>query len=349
MEKPLNIFISYSWDNESHKEWVIKLANYLIEQGGCDVTLDQYDLSIGGNMTYFMEKGVEEADKVLLILTPNYKLKADNREGGVGMEYSMISQGFYNMQSGNKKFLPILKAGSLETSAPTYVQTTIYHDMSNELLFDKKAYELLRIVHEKPELEKPKRGIVPDFSKEQETTRTNTTSEGFVESAGKILKAKKIAKELDRLYKSTKGVNIVIESAERIFEGIQKKSLLYGIQMNFPIHSEVYNKNNSLRLQAGDYFVIVDYVGYTNNSVRLISIKLSSGIDKHYQPNTSDNIILQFANIYLRTSYKQFFPQFNDNKSVFWEHDDIRFTEGEVVSRVFSLLLEEMSKEEEEN
>jgi hypothetical protein len=59
------VFIHYSWDNEKHKEWVLFLANRLVADG-VDVTLDRFDLKIGSNNTYFMEK-VEKVDKVVLI------------------------------------------------------------------------------------------------------------------------------------------------------------------------------------------------------------------------------------------------------------------------------------------
>ncbi|WP_281846766.1 toll/interleukin-1 receptor domain-containing protein [Olleya namhaensis] len=345
MEKPLNIFISYSWDNDAHKDWAVKLANYLIEKGGCDVTLDQYDLSTGGNMVHFMEKAVVEADKVLLILTPNYKLKADGRQGGVGMEYSMISQGLYTMQSDNKKFLPILRAGSLVESAPTYVQTTIYHDMTNDLLFDKTAFDLLRVIYDKPKLVKPKRGSVPDFKESKKLAKTNTISDGFAESAGKVLKARQLRKELDALYKSEQGVKLVVDSVIRIFAAIQHKASTYSLELNLPIHQEVYNNSNSLRLQAEDYFVIADYVGFTENSVRLISLKLSSGGDKYYQPRNSNSVVNLIGSLYKNENDLKFFPQFNDDKSVRWELNEIEYTEDDLVKKVFSLLLEAMSNE----
>jgi len=40
------VFISYSWDSEAHKEWVLNLANNLIKNG-IGVLLDQYDPSAG--------------------------------------------------------------------------------------------------------------------------------------------------------------------------------------------------------------------------------------------------------------------------------------------------------------
>lgn len=344
MERVLKIFISYSWDNNAHKQWVLQLANYLIEKGGCDVTLDQYDLSTGGNMTHFMERSVEEADKVLLIMTPNYKVKADGRQGGVGMEYSMISQGLYTIQSGNDKFLPILRSGSITTSAPTYIQTTIYHDMSNDLLLDKSSFELLRIIHNQPKLIKPVRGNKPNFSNNEKSALQKPSDDGFAKSALKILKSKQLAKDLKGLETSERGVKMVVQSAEHIFSSIESKAAAYANQMGVALIRERYNENNSLRVQAGDYYAIADYQGYTNNQIRQISIKLRSGVDTYYNSRSFPN--QTFSAILNMSSNNSYHPFFNIDKTVGWESNEIKYTTEDVVAHFFTLLLEEMSKEE---
>ena len=82
------VFISYSHDNAEHTEWILSLSKDLLENG-VDVILDQYELSAGKEMTFFMERAVL-ADKILIILTPEYNSKATNRKGGVGFELSLI-------------------------------------------------------------------------------------------------------------------------------------------------------------------------------------------------------------------------------------------------------------------
>jgi hypothetical protein len=67
-------FISYSWDSEEHKRWVITLATRLRENG-VDVTLDRWHLKPGADKTLFMEKAVRESDHVLLICTRKYREK----------------------------------------------------------------------------------------------------------------------------------------------------------------------------------------------------------------------------------------------------------------------------------
>lgn len=76
-------FVSYSWDSEEHRRWVIALATRLRENG-VDVVLDYWNLKLGADKTLFMEKAVRESDHVLLICTLKYKEKADGRLGGVG-------------------------------------------------------------------------------------------------------------------------------------------------------------------------------------------------------------------------------------------------------------------------
>ena len=91
------VFISYSWDSEAHRNWILQLANKLIENG-VNVILDQHESTAGKNLTHSMEKNIKESDKVLLILTPNYKIKAEGRLGGVGFEYSLINEELYRNQ-----------------------------------------------------------------------------------------------------------------------------------------------------------------------------------------------------------------------------------------------------------
>lgn len=156
------VFISYSWDSVEHNEWVLNFADNLM-QGGVDVILDQYELSAGKELTYFMERSVG-ADKILMIMTPNYKLKADKRQGGVGFEYSLITQEYYDKQSDKTKILPVLRAGSKDKSAPNYMKSIVYHDMVDDKLFDTKLFELIKLIYDKPIIVKPKLGNVPDFS-----------------------------------------------------------------------------------------------------------------------------------------------------------------------------------------
>lgn len=111
------VFISYSWENEEHKTWVHKLAERLSKE--FDVLIDVKQ-PFGTDINVFMERMVAEADRVLLILTPAYKQKADNRENGVGYESVLISDELYTNQD-SVKLVPIIRRGTKEGSFPRYL------------------------------------------------------------------------------------------------------------------------------------------------------------------------------------------------------------------------------------
>jgi hypothetical protein len=160
----LNVFISYSWDNEEHKKWVLNLANKLCLDG-INVILDRYYLKPGTNLPHFVEDNLSKADRVIIIFTRNYKLKADKRTGGVGYEYSIVNVELYKNQTSNEKFIPILREGTIEESIPTFMQQFIHIDTRNDENFDNSYNDLIREIYNEPEIQKPTIGEKPVFGK----------------------------------------------------------------------------------------------------------------------------------------------------------------------------------------
>lgn len=58
---------------------------------GIKVLFDKWHLSTGDSLTYLIENWIKTSDFVIIVCTPNYKYKADNRLGGVGYEDSIIT------------------------------------------------------------------------------------------------------------------------------------------------------------------------------------------------------------------------------------------------------------------
>jgi hypothetical protein len=83
-------FISYAWESEEAKIWVKELATEL-RNDGIDAKLDQWEIVPGDQMPHFMEKSVRENDYVLIICTPKYKTKSEDRIGGVGYEGDIMT------------------------------------------------------------------------------------------------------------------------------------------------------------------------------------------------------------------------------------------------------------------
>lgn len=159
IENP-TVFISYSWDDDEHTSWILNLAKRLFDNG-VQVILDRYELKPGSNLMHFMEQSIPKADKVLLIFTPNYKRKAEGREGGVGFEYSILNTELYRQIANNKKYIPVLKSGTFEDSIPSFIQQFIAVDMTNDALFESKLNDLLLSIYDKPLINKPKLGKSP--------------------------------------------------------------------------------------------------------------------------------------------------------------------------------------------
>ena len=69
----------------------------------------------GADRTHFMEQGVANSDFVVVICTPGYAERANNREGGVGYE-SMVITGMLAESILDKKFIPVLRGGTWKES-----------------------------------------------------------------------------------------------------------------------------------------------------------------------------------------------------------------------------------------
>ncbi len=108
-EKPRRrtVYLSYSWDSAAHKEWVSRFA-FRLEANGLKVVVDQWHLKLGDSLPRFMETAIGTSDFVLLICTPAYKKRADERVGGVGYEQDLMTAERLVARHYNK-FVPVLR------------------------------------------------------------------------------------------------------------------------------------------------------------------------------------------------------------------------------------------------
>jgi len=153
-------FISYSWDDDAHKEWVKQLATRL-RADGVDVTLDRWHAAPGDQIPAFMERAVRENDFVIAVCTPRFKERSDGRGGGVGYEGDIMTA--YAFTGGDKrKFIPVLRRGSWIEAAPTWLLGRAKIDLSGDPYSDSEYEELLRTLHGARE-EAPPIGHRPNF------------------------------------------------------------------------------------------------------------------------------------------------------------------------------------------
>lgn len=157
------VFISYSWGNSEHQEWVVNLATRLMSDT-VDVILDRWSLKDGHDIHSFMEEMVKADDvfRVLILSDKKYTEKADDREGGVGTETQIITPNIYSKEK-QEKFIPIVLERNEDGEAylPIYLKSRKYIDFSREESFEDSYEELLRNILEAPSIPKPKLGTNP--------------------------------------------------------------------------------------------------------------------------------------------------------------------------------------------
>ena len=171
------LFISYSWSNPTHEQWVLDLATELRESG-VDVILDKWDLKEGRDAIAFMEKMVNDPEikKVAIISDEIYVAKADGRKGGVGTETQIISKEVYEKQD-QEKFVVIVaqKDENGNPYLPTYYKSRIYIDLSDPENYAENFEKLLRWIFDKPLYIKPPIGKRPIFLDESKGISLGTT------------------------------------------------------------------------------------------------------------------------------------------------------------------------------
>lgn len=162
-ETPI-VFVSYSWDSQEHETWILELATKLRENG-VNAILDKWDLgSLGKPLPNFMENAIANSQRVICVMTPNYKKKTDNLSGGVGYEYSIMSAEIFTDNINTTKFIPLFRSGTDANAIPTILKGRKYVDMRDDNSFDDKFLnELLRDIHNEPKFIKPGMGNKSTF------------------------------------------------------------------------------------------------------------------------------------------------------------------------------------------
>lgn len=151
-------FISYAWDNEEHKMWVLKFASDL-RLHGVDAILDQWDARLGNDLPFFMEQGLTTSHFVLCVCSDKYVEKANGGIGGAGYEKRILAS---ELMSGyDKKFIfPVIKGNSQTRKLPTFLAGLKYVDFDRRNYFD--CYqELLERIYDIDIKRKPALGNNP--------------------------------------------------------------------------------------------------------------------------------------------------------------------------------------------
>jgi hypothetical protein len=176
MDQAAKVFISYSWTNPEHEQWVVNLAEELGDSG-VHAILDKFDLLEGHDSVTFMERMVTdpEVKKVLLICDEVYANKTNNRTGGVGTEAQIISAKIYESADQNK-FVAILSERDDDGKPflPVYYTTRIYIDLSSQEKYATEFEKLVRWIYDKPLYQRKPLGSRPVYLDEDPEVSLST-------------------------------------------------------------------------------------------------------------------------------------------------------------------------------
>jgi hypothetical protein len=182
MQGPPRVFISYSHDDQAHKDWVLKLATRLVANG-VDVLLDQWDMRLGSDLPRFMETGLAGAGRVLAICSASYVEKANGGQGGVGYE-KMILTGQLMRDVTADRIIPVICNNSSNEMLPTFLLSRLYLDFRDEEKFEARYAELLRDIHGQQMAPRPALGPNPFTQAVLDVVpRVSFTSERYVSPA----------------------------------------------------------------------------------------------------------------------------------------------------------------------
>ena len=174
------VFISYSWDDDSHKAWVKKLADELMSNG-IYVFYDGYAPD-GTNLVQFMKDGIKRANKVLIIGTPIYKEKLERNNGGAKFEDQIINTAIYH-NTGTTKFIPLLRRGDgFDDSFSELIEIRKGYDFRIDDNFKVEFIRLVKMLWGEPESKMPQLGAKPIFLEESctEAVTTNSIQESWI-------------------------------------------------------------------------------------------------------------------------------------------------------------------------
>jgi len=167
-------FISYSHDSVTHKDWVLKLGSDLRAKG-VDVILDQWDLVAGQDVSLFMQRGISEADRVIMICSSTYVTKSEQGVGGAGYERLVVTSEVVNSID-TIKFIPILRGARGLKKTPSFLGPRMYIDFENDADYELKLIELARQIHGAPAISKPPLGLNPFSGTPITSVATGTSS-----------------------------------------------------------------------------------------------------------------------------------------------------------------------------
>jgi hypothetical protein len=124
VQKAPRVFISYAWEDDAYKYWIERLAAAL-ERDGINVRYDKY-CGLSQPLPSFMNSELRQADRVLVVGSPQYRIKVHNTEDqrtitGVGWESMLLTSQLF--QGHHQKVIVAVGRGVRTEALPDHLVT----------------------------------------------------------------------------------------------------------------------------------------------------------------------------------------------------------------------------------
>jgi small GTP-binding protein len=148
---PPESFISYAWGVPEHERWVEKRLATDLQKAGIKVVLDRWhDAQVGASVARFIER-IDKSDRIVVIGTPLYRRKYDNKETHTGYvvaaEVDLIQNRLVGTEPQKESVLPLLLEGEKKTSFPPLLHGRVYADFRNESGYFTAAFDLILSIY----------------------------------------------------------------------------------------------------------------------------------------------------------------------------------------------------------
>jgi TIR domain len=160
---PPETFISYAWGVPEQERWVEKRLATDLQKAGIDVVLDRWhNAQVGASVARFVER-IEESDRIIMVGTPSYRRKYDNKDSDTGYvvaaEVDLINNRLLGAEPQKRSVLPLLLDGEKMNSLPPLLHGRVYADFREERAYFATAFDLILSLYQLP----PNHPVVADL------------------------------------------------------------------------------------------------------------------------------------------------------------------------------------------
>lgn len=150
---PPACFISYAWGDLDEERWVEKRLAMDLQKAGIRVVLDRWENKIGTDVARFIAR-IETVDRIVMVGTPGYRRKYDNKDAGTGYvvaaEVDLINNRLLGTEQQKESVLPLLLDGEKTVALPPLLHGRVHADFRDESTYFATAFDLILSLYQLP-------------------------------------------------------------------------------------------------------------------------------------------------------------------------------------------------------